>query len=514
MSALEMGLIDFETVAQAIGLAPRSALYNIEPIGSGTPLVESLTSYVTRLATAHSLHVGPLITHIILGSFGRQYLASGPKLAGTFWRKSLALNGTGSWAADMVKVLETLTKRNDLRQLTLLSWHEAISHRGLLRRTRAWCPQCLGEWKESSRAGGPQGKTPVYEPLIWALEIVKSCPKHSRRLRTRCSNPECSQTMALLAHRARPGHCFRCQHWLGLGPGNTTNNMDLEDTEDANESRTTSAIAQEAQDLSKQAWIGREVGKLLGVQSTLADIPLRDNLIKSLARHLSMVAGGEVTELARQIGLSRRSLQSLLDGVQIPQLDTLMTICNQLGQTPLALLTATPESGFYPEVDKTRTDLLLADPSGPNARIPSHKPKRKRKQRAFNEDKLISALQEAVLANEEPPPSMREVGKRLGYDASHLYKHFPQLCAAVSKRYVEYQKARRRESEDALVQEIRLAVRTIYEHGTYPTYRLTKAILNKPRQMYEPHAIRAWNEILEELGLKGKSGSQSREDEF
>jgi hypothetical protein len=136
--------MDFEAIAQAIGLAPRSALYNIEPIGIGTPLVESLTSYVTRLAAAHSIHVGTFVRHIILGNFGRQYLARGPRLAGTFWRKSLALNGTGSWAADMVKVLEALTRRNDLRQLTLLSWHEVISHRGLLRRTRAWCPQCLG----------------------------------------------------------------------------------------------------------------------------------------------------------------------------------------------------------------------------------------------------------------------------------------------------------------------------------------------------------------------------------
>jgi hypothetical protein len=64
--------------------------------------------------------------------------------------------------------------------------------------------------------------------------------------------------MALLAPRARPGHCFRCQYGLGLGPGSTTNNMDLEDTEGANESRTTSAIAQEVQDLSKQHGLGEK----------------------------------------------------------------------------------------------------------------------------------------------------------------------------------------------------------------------------------------------------------------
>jgi TniQ len=118
-----MGPIDFETIAQAIGLAPRSALYNIEPIGIGTPLVESLTSYMTRLAVAHSIHVGTFVRHIILGNFGRQYLARGAKLAGTFWRKSLALNGTGSWAADMVKVMEALIRRNDLEAVMNMRRH-------------------------------------------------------------------------------------------------------------------------------------------------------------------------------------------------------------------------------------------------------------------------------------------------------------------------------------------------------------------------------------------------------
>jgi transcriptional regulator with XRE-family HTH domain len=216
-----------------------------------------------------------------------------------------------------------------------------------------------------------------------------------------------------------------------------------------------------------------------------------------------MVEGGEVTGLARQVGLSRRSLQSLLDGAQIPQLSTLMTICNQLGETPLTLLTTASVSGIHSEVDNAGVEGLPDGQTGRNTSISRLKPKRKMKQRVFNEDKLRVALQEAVLSNQDPPPSMRQVGRRLGYDASHLYKHFPQLCAAISRRYVEYQKAQRQESVDALVQEIRLAVRTFYEQGTYPTHRLIKSILNKPRQMYEPHAIRAWNEMLEELGLKG-----------
>lgn len=40
---------------------PRSRLFHQLPIGVGTPHVESLTSYVSRLAVAHSVPTGTLL---------------------------------------------------------------------------------------------------------------------------------------------------------------------------------------------------------------------------------------------------------------------------------------------------------------------------------------------------------------------------------------------------------------------------------------------------------------------
>ena len=40
---------------------PRSRLYSLKPIGIGTPFVESLTGYVSRLADAHGVSVGKLV---------------------------------------------------------------------------------------------------------------------------------------------------------------------------------------------------------------------------------------------------------------------------------------------------------------------------------------------------------------------------------------------------------------------------------------------------------------------
>lgn len=46
--------------------APRSRLYSLPPFGAGTPLVESLPSYIMRLAHSHSVTVETLITREIL----------------------------------------------------------------------------------------------------------------------------------------------------------------------------------------------------------------------------------------------------------------------------------------------------------------------------------------------------------------------------------------------------------------------------------------------------------------
>src|SRR5208283_2247871 len=53
---IEYGAWDLSDVK----LPPRSRLYNLDPVGLGTGFVESLTSYFSRLAEAHSVSAGAL----------------------------------------------------------------------------------------------------------------------------------------------------------------------------------------------------------------------------------------------------------------------------------------------------------------------------------------------------------------------------------------------------------------------------------------------------------------------
>jgi TniQ len=134
---------------------PPSKLYHLEPIGTGTPLVESLTSYISRLANAHSVLLRTLVTDEILPSLNRTHLYQQDQPVydhlTTFWKRSAMLNGTCSTASNWIQTVERLTQRNDLRLLTMLTFSNVLSWRELIRHTQAWCPMCYEEWRKTGQ---------------------------------------------------------------------------------------------------------------------------------------------------------------------------------------------------------------------------------------------------------------------------------------------------------------------------------------------------------------------------
>jgi hypothetical protein len=151
----------------------RSRLYPLEPIGMGTPQVESLSSYLARLAEGHSVLLSKLVRREILPCFGRPHLRGNIT---AFWMNyARAMNGLSRWAKDLVQVLEELTKQPDLHLLTLLPWSEVLNGRGLLRRNRAWnaaSNQC-GHLRTAIMVFGCSDRLPCtstsFTPLLLAL---------------------------------------------------------------------------------------------------------------------------------------------------------------------------------------------------------------------------------------------------------------------------------------------------------------------------------------------------------
>ncbi len=439
-------------------IPPRSRLFHLEPLGIGTPGTESLTGYVARLAEAHGVATRQLVIHEILPLLGRPHLAStlDPGLLSAFWRnETRALNGTQTLATSLVRVLEHLTGRRDLRFLTLLPWAEVLPAYHLQRPSRAWCPACY----ETQRQAGQ----PVGEPLLWTLRPVTACPRHRRRLRSTCPHPGCSRPSPPLASRSRPGHCARCGRWLGCA-------QDEEPIGDE-------ALADDA--LRAQTWTVHAVGELIAAAPSLATLPRREQITRTLAASVEQVAGGNRSAWARRLGATTRSHDNWHTGTMRPSLERLLQVCCSLGTTPLRFFLGDPGTGV-PSIDGLR--IVPEGPPSPwHLRPPLH------------HQAMERALKAILATNEQPPPSLREVAQRLGDTTLYLRHHLPDLCRAISERHLSYQRARRRD-------EVRRATYRVHAEGHYPSARRVALLLSDPVSIRSKPARAAWHEALRELG--------------
>ncbi|MCC7371150.1 MAG: TniQ family protein [Chloroflexi bacterium] len=446
-------------------IPPRSRLFHLEPLGIGTPDTESLTGYVARLAEAHGVATRQLVIHEILPLLGRPHLATtlDPNLLSAFWRnETRALNGTQTLAANLVRVLEHLTGRRDLRFLTLLPWAEVLPAYHLQRPSHAWCSACY----ETRRQAGQ----PVGEPLLWTLQPVTACPRHRRRLRTICAHPGCGRPSPPLGSRSRPGHCARCRRWLG-----GAQDVDLASDE---------ALAHNA--LQAQTWIVHAVGELIAAAPRLATPPRREQITRTLAASVEQVTGGNRSAWARRLGLTTGAPDNWHPGTMRPSLERLLQVCCALGTTPLRFFLGDPGSADPPH------DGLRIVPEGPpnpwRLRPPLH---RLTMQRDL----------EAVLASDEqPPPSLREVAQRLGDTALYLRHHLPDLCRAISERHLSYQRARGSETRARVRDEVHRATYRVHAEGRYPSARRVSLLLSDPVSIRSKPARAAWHEALRELG--------------
>ncbi len=161
-----------------LSIPHRSRLYRLKPIGAKTPLVESMTGYVGRLAEAYDVPVQVLFRNELGPLLARPQLYTANHAASFLRSTGHAINGKDHLAHDTILALDTLLGGYDLHlhTLTMCAWADAISSHDLVRAIRAWCPVCYQTWLEA-------GQT-LYEPLLWAVTVVTVCPVHNQYLKT------------------------------------------------------------------------------------------------------------------------------------------------------------------------------------------------------------------------------------------------------------------------------------------------------------------------------------------
>lgn len=505
-------------------IPPRSYLYCLEPIGVGTPYVESLTGYVARLAQSHCVTTRELTINEIAPSLAQvrqssiQKAESLSQVLGIESRR-VALNGIGLMASNLVKALATLTQRNDLYFLSLLTWAQVLTNRGLLRHWRAWCPKCYQQWRDNGQS--------IYEPLLWSINSALICPYHHNHLWEIC--PHCHQHLVVVSGNFLPGYCNKCGQWLGSS---------------RNQKVVKDFINQEAK-LNWQLYVVHNLGELLAAAPSL-DLPPRTNRIgQAISAYINQLFQGNKAAFSRLVGINATTIGLWSNGSVIPQVEKLLLLTSCLEISMLDFLTKdlstfdyncqqTQNSQFNSsrksyrritwerkQVFKIILDEVIKEFPPPSledvALRLKHRPlvlqyhfpelcqeikTRHADFRKIRREQKIKPILEAALL-EFPPPSLLEITRRLGYkNNGYLYQYFPELCYSISQRYLEYNHACGQEKRKRIYQEIETIASHLHSLGQKPTQSKVAKLISAPGIMLSPYARQTLKEILHSLGYE------------
>ena len=440
-----------------VEMPPRSKLYCLAPLGMGTVEVESLTSYIIRLAWTYRVNPRLLVAQEILPELSKEhYIQAAPSRLGSFSRtRSMSINGAGEVARDWAETLERLTMRSELRFLTLHSWAHGLPTWGLQRNIPQWCPCCYNEWREQ--------ELPVYQPLIWTLQSVTICLRHAHPLVERC--PFCQKAQSALAAKTVPGCCTQCGRWLGSMPG-------VEPEVDA-------AV------LDWQGWVRSAVEELYLANRAFGSLPW-DQVVPGIAACVEGVGGRRT--LGRLMKASKMVFSSWLNGHRTPSFSYLLEIGYVLDLTPLQLMTVEPE-----RLKKgLQSGMIYRQLPHARHRMPASK----------GNVALMQQFIQSVLSGAIEPLPVRHVARHLGVGEKFLVGRFPQECAQITMHYQAYRagRAKQRVTQECL--EVRQAVLTLDKQGVAISRSQVAARLSNPHILRRPEGKATWHAICRERGLE------------
>lgn len=423
--------------------ASRSILYNIEPIGIETSLVESLVSYLIRLSYEHNINVGHLVNKIVVPELHKDYLERSSKYGGnSFYEGAKTINGYTDNSTELVRVLEELTTRIDLTSLTLFKLKDLVPLRNLFKETFSWCPECIKNWKDKNKC--------IYYPLIWYLKPVETCFEHKCYLIDKC--PTCYKKTGILRRKMIPGHCPFCFNLL---------------------------IHDEViKEINNEEWqwhtfVYQNIENLIGLNSS--KLLAKENISKQLNFINQDLFSDNISNFARFLSIPKTTLRAWIKSENIPTLDGLLMVCFKLDTTILNFLSL--------------QNITISDPI---------------EKKTTNREKVIrrrldlilieNCLREVLKCN--PPISMAAAAKIIDRDKRILYRNFPVYCKQISNRYKEYINLESMQRIEELKKEIEIAFYSLVNEGIYPSSGKIQIKTNKKGLLKEKILQEYWKDLL------------------
>lgn len=402
---------DIWDMSDSVSASP-SAVFSLEPLGIGTPYMESLSSYVKRLAHYHRLRVVDFLTYCATQTDDDVMMATIHK-----FHRIDGICGSGQvWS----HLLARLTQRSDVLYLSMSYWSCLLNGYRLMKPYHAWCPLCYATYE--------QEQTPIYTPLMWSLQAVDICLIHDVSLIETC--PHCDRRFYSMTHNAMCGFCSQCKHWLG-----DTNYIDESGSQDEQSYQRV-----------------RAVGRLLALAPQVKDVSR--NVIPQVIETVKQSNDVPYTHLKRDMGISTSNLSDLKAGIRLANLNTFANLA--LCSDNILWFTLTELDEFRPVKVEGKPKLPVVQNPQPylkqllqsTERLPAlgtiarqcgyanaatlrklypleYEPLRQRV-RAEQQQAL-----QAILDGDEIL-GVTEMARRYGYKQSFLFHFFPDLCREVA----------------------------------------------------------------------------------
>lgn len=412
-------------------MPPRSRLHHLESIGVGTPMIESLTSYVTRLAHSHGVFVSTLLSRIVNPLLQRTFIKkSTSRGLEPFFKCSHALNGYGTIATDFVDVISQLTLSNKLECLTLIPFANLLVAKGLLRHYKAWCPICYQHWKQNQQV--------IYDPLLWSLNDVKVCLIHQHSLVQNC--PHCHQKSLWLNWKSSLGYCSKCSQWLG-GSSNT------------------SVVTQ-------QRWIVETLGEVIANADRLSPLLTQDQIQKSLTYVVHQVSEDNIAAFAAIHKIPKNTFWGWYSGKNRPPLSALVQICYNF---KISLLQFLRQDFNFSTLHERNLNLVME--YSKNTRSSA---------RTLDLNHIENILSIILSQAGEPLPTITEIAEQLKINRRILSRHFPELCHQIVTKRRNYMRVSHLAAIEQCCQEIKEAIASLQQLGEYPTESRVCELISNP----------------------------------
>ena len=383
----------------------RSCLQPLTPAGLGTAMVESMESYVLRLARDHRVtrfHIERIVSEA----------GAEPLFRGTS-RQPFRIDSPFESAKEFAGRLARLTGTPPVASLGLGWLAGKVATTGALRDHRAWCPQCIGERKAVGQ--------PPHLPLLWSLPSYELCIVHGGSMQSAC--PSCSKRISVRREWAWPfDACPHCTVSLA---------------------RPASAIGHSFRDLERRKVRGvdqraaRYLGELISTAHELQGLSILDtpDLPRLVSSAIARGRANHPSHLAAMAGIAKSTLHGLAVKRSFkPSLDNLA----RLSVAADVSLAGTLCPALWKEAPAGESDRTFLPVSS------------RRERPRISWDAVRRAANAQLRASS--PESPGALARRLEVDSTQLKNTFPETIRKLSALHKQH-KVRAQEAVRAKLEE-------------------------------------------------------------